>query len=323
MSKRISDAEIIERINKKNPNIEFISSKIICHKNKYRRLVKMKCSCGREFQKVLDKIDHDKYLLCEKCAKEKQVQSRKKHYNKKYYPEIIKMGYKLIDPNANLYANKPVEVEEVETGYRGFISPNRAYRRMLIFSLEHNRKNFIYNVNKYAENYGIGSRAIDFCDDAKWVHQGVLCICECGKEFKTTYRAFCKGKFYCDDCTDVRSKCEKITAQFLSNQGINYIEQFRINSLRDINPLSFDFCLSDYNILLEIDGEQHRKPVNFHGALTQEQMELAFKKQQHRDKLKNDYCEKYNIPLLRIPDYDVLNGKYKDIILNFIQTANN
>ena len=43
MSKRISDAEIIERINKKNPNIEFISSKIICHKNKYRRLVKMKC----------------------------------------------------------------------------------------------------------------------------------------------------------------------------------------------------------------------------------------------------------------------------------------
>ena len=323
MSKKITDKEIIERINKKNPDIEFISSEIICHKNKYRRLVKMRCSCGNEFNKVLSKIDSNKYLLCNKCIKEKQQQIRKKHYNKKYYPEIIKNGYVLVNPKADLYVNRLVEVKEVATGYRGFIYPNRAYQRLVVFGLEHNKTNFIYNVNKYAENCGIGSRAIEFCDDNKWTAQGVLFKCECGNLFKTTYRNFCKGKFYCDDCTNIRSKGEKIVKSFLDNQNISYIEQFSINSLRDINPLSFDFCLKDYNIFIEVDGEQHRRPVNFNSALTKEQMELAFEKQQYRDKLKNNYCKKYNISLLRIPDYDVINGKYQNIIMDFIQTASN
>lgn len=323
MSKKITDEEIIERINKKNTDIKFISSKIICHKNKYRRLITMKCSCGREFKKVLDKIDHDKYLLCDMCSKTKQRKNRKTHYNKKYLPLIKENGYELVNCNEDLYANQLVEVIQVSTGYRGFIYPNRAYQRMIVFGLEHNRKNFIYNVNKYAENCGIGSIAIKFCDNNNWASQGILCKCECGNLFKTTYRSFCKGKFYCDDCTNVRSTGEKIVKSFLEQYNIDYIEQFTINSLRYINPLHFDFYLKDYNILIEVDGEQHRKPVNFHGALTAEQMNKAFEVQLIKDKLKDEYCIKYQIPLLRIPDYDVLNGKYQDIIMKFIQTANN
>lgn len=323
MSKKITDKEIIERINKKNPKIEFISSQIICHKNKYRRLVTMKCSCGKEFKKVLDKIEHDKYLLCEVCSKEKQRTSRKKHYNKKYLPLIQKNGYTLINPKENLYANRLVEVIQTETGYRGFIYPNRTHQRMVVFGLEHNKKNFIYNVNQYAKNCGIGSMAIEFCDDNNWTSQGILCKCECGSLFQTTYRSFCRGKFYCDDCTDIRSKGEKIVKRFLDKNNIKYIEQFTINSLRYVNPLHFDFYLSDINILIEVDGEQHRKPINFFGALTEEQMSKAFEVQKIKDNLKNEYCTKYQIPLLRIPDYDVINGKYQDIILNFIQTANN
>ena len=38
------------------------------------------------------------------------------------------------------------------------------------------------------------------------------------------------------------------------------------------------------------------------------------------DKIKNDYCQKYNIPLLRIPYWDIKNSdNYKQIISNFLK----
>jgi hypothetical protein len=59
--------------------------------------------------------------------------------------------------------------------------------------------------------------------------------------------------------------------------------------------------LSEYNICIEYQGEQHYKAVEFFGGKDQ------FKTQQKLDKIKRDYCKNNNIKLLEIPYWDFNN----------------
>lgn len=66
--------------------------------------------------------------------------------------------------------------------------------------------------------------------------------------------------------------------------------------------LKFDFYIEDMNILIEYDGEQHFKPIERFGG------EIALEKLKIRDKIKEKYCLKNNIKLIRIPYF-----KYNEI----------
>ena len=46
---------------------------------------------------------------------------------------------------------------------------------------------------------------------------------------------------------------------------------------------------------------------------------MTFLLTQQNDKIKNEYCKRKNIPLLRISYNDINNGDYKDKILQFIK----
>ena len=99
--------------------------------------------------------------------------------------------------------------------------------------------------------------------------------------------------YNCPVCGESRG--ERKIRQWLEKNNISYIYQHKYEDCKDVNPLPFDFYLPTYNILIEYDGEQHFRPIEYFGG--QEKFEL----QQKHDKIKNEYCEKNNIPLLRIP----------------------
>ena len=70
----------------------------------------------------------------------------------------------------------------------------------------------------------------------------------------------------------------------------------------------FDFYLIDYKVLIEIDGEQHFKPI--YGR-------QSFIKGQEHDRRKNSYCLANNITLYRIPYWEIKNLKtLSDIFIN-------
>ena len=74
------------------------------------------------------------------------------------------------------------------------------------------------------------------------------------------------------------------------------------------NKLRFDFKVllnDDKFVLIEFDGEQHFKPVNFGNKTPQETLD-DFKKIRTHDRIKNDYCIDNAIPLLRIKYDQVL-----------------
>ena len=103
----------------------------------------------------------------------------------------------------------------------------------------------------------------------------------------------------CPEC--VNSKGETIISEYLKENNINYISEYTFDDCRNKRPLPFDFYLPDYNLLIEYDGEQHFEPVDFFGG------EEQFEYQKYNDNIKNTYCIKNNINLIRIPYWDFDN----------------
>ena len=68
--------------------------------------------------------------------------------------------------------------------------------------------------------------------------------------------------------------------------------------------MSFDFYIPDWNILIEFQGIQHEKPVDFFGG------EEQFLIQQEHDRRKRKYAEDNNIKLLEIWYYEIKSIPY-------------
>lgn len=97
------------------------------------------------------------------------------------------------------------------------------------------------------------------------------------------------------------SNGEVIISNFLKQNNINYIPQYKFEDCKDIRSLPFDFYLPDYRMCIEFDGEQHFKLIDHFGG------EEAFKIRQKHDKIKDDYCRKNCIKLLRISFSEINN----------------
>lgn len=96
----------------------------------------------------------------------------------------------------------------------------------------------------------------------------------------------------CPKCFN--SKNELLIEKLLNKNIIKYETQKTFNECKLKNLLPFDFYLPDYNLCIEYDGEQHYKPVKIFGGVKR------FEKQIKTDKIKNNFCEKNGIKLLRI-----------------------
>ena len=92
------------------------------------------------------------------------------------------------------------------------------------------------------------------------------------------------------------SSYEAAMAQLLKRLGIPFVHQYRNMGCRDKQCLPFDFYLPVQDVLVEVDGDQHRKFIP-HIHRTYEKFLL----QQKHDKIKDNFCKEQGIPLIRIP----------------------
>lgn len=105
------------------------------------------------------------------------------------------------------------------------------------------------------------------------------------------------GCIFCNE-----SSGEKKIVEYLRNKNINFIRQKKFDDCKDTKKLPFDFYLSDYNICIEYDGIQHFESVDRWGG--EKQFDIIKK----HDIIKNEFCEKNSLKLLRI--------NYKDDVIN-------
>jgi hypothetical protein len=133
----------------------------------------------------------------------------------------------------------------------------------------------------------------------------VKIICPIHGEFEQIPLNHFKGKG-CKFCST--SKGELKVKYFLEEKNIKYISQYRFIDCRNIKPLPFDFYLPEYNMCIEYDGEQHFKPFIW------DYDKKNFKKTKKHDEIKNQYCLKNNIKLIRIKYDQNVNDYLTDLI---------
>ena len=130
----------------------------------------------------------------------------------------------------------------------------------------------------------------------------VMCK-KCGHQWLATPDNLLHGGC-CQECSAFPN--EKKLGNILKKYGFKLERQKKYDDCRDKLPLPFDIYLSKYNILIEYDGEQHYRPVNF-GGINDEDAYENFLKTQYHDSIKTQYCQRNNIPLIRVPYWEKNN----------------
>lgn len=135
-----------------------------------------------------------------------------------------------------------------------------------------------------------------------------LCKCECGN--LTVVQANNLKSGHTHSCGCVNSLGEKIIGQILQENNILFHKEF---IFKDLPNRRFDFAILNTNkeiqYLIEFDGKQHFQFIN-----TWHQTEQEFVNAQQRDLEKNKYCLQNNIPLIRIPYYDIDKINIQELI---------
>lgn len=189
------------------------------------------------------------------------------------------------------------------------------------FSTICNEDNFMYNVDLYRNQNNIPSKILFWEKSKIKNHIDVTCKCECGNIFKLDFgRWRSLEKVRCNDCTRKISQIEYDVRQWLIDNNIDYIEQYKFDNCRNIKPLPFDFYLPDYNICIEVDGEQHFYDYSLKYFKGDKWTKEDFENRQKLDNIKTNYCNDNNINLIRLKYNIVRNGEFKNILKEQIHT---
>ena len=281
MSKKITEEEFLRRMYRNfiGINIELIGY------NGSNNPVKIKCkNCGKiqEFKIARNAISRVQFC-CEKpeCFDNKV----KRLYENSEYEYI-----KYIDHNYNIVRHKVCGLEMkrsrmsiLDSPYKCTNCDNSSTKQIITKQEIQQRLDIMFpdgNI-ECLEYSGQLAKATYRCRN-------------CGLIFKTTPVALAQSKG-CPKCDKKISKGEKAVEKWLINNGIKYKTQARFKNLNN-GLSSYDFAIynekEELKYLVEVQGEQHYKPIIFFGS---------FDDQIRRDKIKKDYAELINVPLIYIP----------------------
>jgi Zn finger protein HypA/HybF involved in hydrogenase expression len=96
----------------------------------------------------------------------------------------------------------------------------------------------------------------------------------------------------CPKCSE--SKGEIKISEFLKRENIEYVRQKKFVSCRNKKELPFDFYIPSKNILIEFDGQQHEKDIDFFSK------KYSHSLLKRNDEIKNKFAKQNNFKLLRI-----------------------
>lgn len=129
------------------------------------------------------------------------------------------------------------------------------------------------------------------------------CQCDCGNIIEQRNNNLQSGM--AQSCGCINSRGERIIAQILRDNNINFATQYSFSDLRTNKNgvLKFDFAIFKNDKLyklIEFDGRQHT-----FGPDAKWKNSDSLEDIQYRDSLKNEYCQNKGIALQRIPYTDI------------------
>jgi len=110
--------------------------------------------------------------------------------------------------------------------------------------------------------------------------------------------------------TAKRSAGELAIDKWLTDHNIPFEIEYPFEDLKGVGNgfLRFDFKIKNKDILVEFQGEEHYRPIEFYGG------QKEFEKRQIHDNLKRLYCKTHNYKLIEVPyNYKTLDEYLIDI----------
>lgn len=276
--RKITNEEFLNRVkNEVGEEYTFLEDYI----NTNTKLLVRHNKCNYEYKVSPDKFFHGR--RCPKCS------NRYKFTNEEYCSLIKTKTNKEYSVIGEYINNKTkIEFKHEKCNKTFFMKPNDFQQGHRCPYCQQKGKRdtdyFITKVNNLVgDEYTVLGTYINNSTKIKIKHN------KCGNIYEVQPKEFINHGRRCPYCCK-ESKGEKIIESYLIKNNIKYEKEKKFKDCKYKNPLPFDFYLEDYNTCIEYDGMQHY--VNIHNTL---------KIQQIRDNIKNDYCKKNKINLLRIP----------------------
>lgn len=151
----------------------------------------------------------------------------------------------------------------------------------------------------------------------KGAHVPVTIICPEHGNFDVTPANHWSNQVMCLSCRNkYGSKAELFIKDWLDTHGVKYKREHTYPDLLSPlgNKLRYDFWLSEYNILIEYDGEQHSRPLSYS---TDRDPNVIFEYIRTHDEIKTAYAERNAITLFRISfddDIDLALQKLEELM---------
>lgn len=195
-------------------------------------------------------------------------------------------------------SNKKILHRHKTCGFEWMIEPNRLHRDMTCpFCSKKVRKDTEYYKKELSDKFPEYEVIEDYVNKStKILHRHKVC----GYEWKITPGDILHG-YGCPNCS--KSKGEFEISNYLNKIKEPYEMYHTYEGLYGVGGglLNYDFYLPKRNILIEFQGLQHEKPIEWFGG------EERFKIQQEHDRRKRNYAKDHNIELLEIWYYDFNN----------------
>lgn len=250
----------------------------------------IECRCLKCKHSIIGKIDKFLYknFECKYCIllEESDLLKSQKikllnigEGEKKLYLECD-MGHRYTQDRRNLLSNR---------GCNECRKDNITYKKEDVFKILNELHGGLYTYDE---------------DSYKSIREKINITCRKGHSFKQRVSNHLQGKG-CPICRE--SFGERNISIYLENKNIEFIRQKKFPDCKYVGHLPFDFYIPNMNICIEYDGIQHFKPIDIFGGIKE------FEKTKIKDKIKNEYCAKNNITLIRISYADKIYEK-----LNFI-----
>ena len=236
---------------------------------------------------------------CSKCKIESQTLSKEEfikraneiHGDGIYdYTHVDYQGY---DENVQIICSKHGPFSQTHANHLNGKGCSKCAWEKLANERKMTLEEFIEEANKIH-----GEGTYDYSKvDYKNYKTEVIIICPKHGDFPQTPASHLKG-CGCRKCN--KNIGENAIRNFLTKNNIEFEEQKKFEGCKYKRQLRFDFYIPKYNLCIESDGIPHFEKVNWNGKMTNEEMEKLLKSNQFRDKIKNDYCKKNGIILLRV-----------------------
>ena len=215
---------------------------------------------------------------CPKCGKESMAKTKGSH-NQEKYKNIIEKNYsEYFDLSEINYKNCKYDKEKV------FVTCKSCGKRQekTIAELVHKRAGCLCNKQERMEWYHseireeqkkkllefskeyFGERLTLLCDDYVTMDKKIKIHCNIDNyDFYVRASSF-KYKYQgCPICAakEKMSSFARVTMYYFDDNNIKYIPEYKISENEYLKNKPYDFYLEDYNLLVEIDGDQHRRPA--------------------------------------------------------------